>query len=106
MGEIVLLLKLNGRTDFPSDANAISPLQATGEDAIQFGMPLIVWSHPRGETVDSKCGTDFFYAIDYGARVASEVGTDVVKLTFPHPEKRTNVKAEYDKDFPTQEAIA
>ena len=137
-GEIPLILKLNGKTDFPSDANALSPLQATvedavrlgadavgytlyvgtpaqeadfaqfrvvREDAIRFGMPLIVWSYPRGEAVDSKGGTDSFYAVDYAARVASEVGADVVKVTFPHPEKRTNVKAEYEKEFSTQVAM-
>ena len=137
-GEIPLILKLNGKTDFPSDANALSPLQATvedavrlgadaggytlyvgtpaqeadfaqfrvvREDAIRFGMPLIVWSYPRGEAVDSKFGSDSFYAVDYAARVASEVGADVVKVTFPHPEKRTNVKAEYDKEFSTQVAM-
>jgi class I fructose-bisphosphate aldolase len=137
-GEIPLILKLNGKTDFPSDANALSPLQATvedavrlgadavgytlyvgtpaqeadfaqfrvvREDAIKFGMPLIVWSYPRGEAVDLKGGTDSFYAVDYAARVASEVGADVVKVTFPHPEKRTNVKTEYDKEFSTQEAM-
>jgi len=137
-GEIPLILKLNGKTDFPSDANALSPLQATvedavrlgadavgytlyvgtpaqeadfaqfrvvREDAIRFGMPLIVWSYPRGEAVDSKGGTDSFYAVDYAARVASEVGADVVKVTFPHPEKRTNVKAEYEKEFSTQAAM-
>ena len=137
-GEIPLILKLNGKTDFPSDADALSPLQATvedavrlgadavgytlyvgtpaqesdfaqfrvvREDAIRFGMPLIVWSYPRGEAVDSKGGTDSFYAVDYAARVASEVGADVVKVTFPHPEKRTNVKTEYDKEFSTQEAM-
>ena len=137
-GEIPLILKLNGKTDFPSDANALSPLHASvedavrlgadavgytlyvgtpaqeadfaqfrvvREDAIRFGMPLIVWSYPRGEAVDSKGGTDSFYAVDYAARVASEVGADIVKVTFPQPEKRTNVKAEYDKDFSTQEAM-
>lgn len=138
-GEIPLILKLNGKTDFPSDAYALSPLQATvedavrlgadavgytlyvgtpvqeadfaqflkvREDAIRFGMPLIVWSYPRGQAVDGKGGTDSFYAVDYAARVASELGADVVKVNFPHPEKQTNVKAEYAKEFSTQEAIS
>ena len=37
------------------------------EDAIQFDLPLIVWSYPRGEAVDSKFGSDSFYAVDYAA---------------------------------------
>lgn len=138
-GEIPLILKLNGKTDFPSDSYALSPLQATVEDAvrlgadavgytlyvgtpvqeadfaqflkvrgdaIRFGMPLIVWSYPRGQAVDGKGGTDSFYAVDYAARVASELGADIVKVNFPHPEKQTNVKPEYAKGFSTQEAIS
>lgn len=137
-GEIPLILKLNGKTDFPSDAYALSPLQATvedavrlgadavgytlyvgtpvqeadfaqflkvREDAIRFGMPLIVWSYPRGQAVDGKGGTDSFYAVDYAARVASELGADIVKVNFPHPEKQTNVRPEYAKGFSTREAI-
>jgi class I fructose-bisphosphate aldolase len=137
-GEIPLILKLNGKTDFPSDAEALSPLHASVEDALRlgadavgytlyvgtpaqdidfaqfrqvredahrFGMPLIVWSYPRGAAVDAKGGTDSFYAVDYAARVASELGADIVKVNFPHPEKRTNVQTEYAKEFSTQDAI-
>lgn len=137
-GEIPVILKLNGKTDFPSDANALSPLHASVEDAVRLGadavgytlyvgtpaqeadfaqfrqvredahrlgMPLVVWSYPRGEAVDKKGGADSFYAVDYAARVASELGADVVKVNFPHPEKQTNVKTEYVKEFSTQEAI-
>jgi class I fructose-bisphosphate aldolase len=137
-GEIPLILKLNGKTDFPSDAQAFSPLQASVEDAVRlgadavgytlyvgtpvqdadfaqfqgvrddahrFGIPLIVWAYPRGSAVDAKGGTDSFYAVDYAARVASELGADVVKVNFPHPEKRTNVQSEYAKEFSTQEAV-
>jgi len=137
-GEIPLVLKLNGKTDIPSDAQALSPLQATVEDAvrlgadavgytlyvgtpaqgadfaqflkvrqdaIRLGMPLIVWSYPRGEAVDAKGGTDSFYAVDYAARVASELGADIVKVNFPHPEKQVNVKKEYAREFSTQDAI-
>ncbi|HUW77859.1 MAG TPA: hypothetical protein VMV52_03810 [Candidatus Nanopelagicaceae bacterium] len=138
-GEIPLILKLNGKTEIPSDAEALSPLQASVEDAIRlgadavgytlyvgspaqaadfaqyrkvredalrFGMPLIVWAYPRGAAVDAKGGADSFYAVDYAARVASELGADVVKVTFPHPEKTTNVRAEYATEFSTQDAIS
>src|SRR5690349_23875019 len=83
-GEVPLVLKLNGKTDIPSDAAALSPLNATVEDAVRLGadavgytlyvgtpaqpadfeqyrkvredaqrlgMPLIVWSYPRGEAI-------------------------------------------------------
>ncbi len=59
------------------------------EDADRYGMPVIVWAYPRGEAIDAKGGRDSLYAIDYAARVASELGADVVKLNMPtmNPEK-------------------
>lgn len=137
-GELPLILKLNGKTDIPSDARALSPLHASVEDAVKlgadavgytlyvgspsqeadfaqyrevrsqaekFGVPLIVWSYPRGEAVEAKGGNSSFYATDYAARVASELGADIVKVNFPHPDLRTNVKKEYDSDFTSQQAI-
>lgn len=137
-GELPLILKLNGKTDIPSDARALSPIHASVKDAVQlgadavgytlyvgspaqeedfsqyhqvrndakeYGMPLIVWAYPRGEAVEAKGGNSSFYAVDYAARIASELGADVVKVNFPHPDLRTNVKKEYDKDFTAQEAM-
>jgi class I fructose-bisphosphate aldolase len=137
-GELPLILKLNGKTDIPSDAQALSPVHASVKDAVQLGadavgytlyvgspaqeqdfaqlkeirtdakkcgMPLIVWSYPRGEAIEAKGGNSSFYAVDYAARVASELGADIVKVNFPHPDLRTSVKKEYDQDFTTQEAI-
>ena len=68
-------------------------------------MPLIVWAYPRGSAIEAKGGRDSFYAVDYAARTASELGADVVKVNFPHPEKRTGVPAPYDADFTSQQAI-
>ncbi len=137
-GELPLILKLNGKTDIPSDARAMSSIHATVKDAVQlgadavgytlyvgspaqeedfaqfhqvrhdakeYGMPLIVWAYPRGEAIEAKGGNSSFYAVDYAARVASELGADVVKVNFPHPDLRTNVKKEYDKAFTPQEAM-
>jgi class I fructose-bisphosphate aldolase len=137
-GELPLILKLNGKTDIPSDARALSPIHASVEDAVRlgadavgytmyvgspaqeqdfaqykivradaekYGMPLIVWAYPRGEAIDAKGGNTSFYATDYAARVASELGADIVKVNFPHPDLRTGVKKEYDKEFTSQEAI-
>ncbi|MGJ0558347.1 class I fructose-bisphosphate aldolase [Methylocystis sp.] len=137
-GEIPLVLKLNGKTEIPSDAAALSPLNATVEDAVRlgadavgytlyvgtpaqeqdftqyrkvradatrWGMPLIVWAYPRGSAIEGKGGKDSFYAVDYAARTASELGADVVKLNFPHPEKTEAVPSEYQAAFSTQTAI-
>jgi class I fructose-bisphosphate aldolase len=46
-------------------------------------MPLIVWSSPRGEEIDKKGGRDSLYAVVYAARLACELGDDVVKLNVP-----------------------
>lgn len=137
-GEVPLILKLNGKTDIPSDAEALSPVHGTVDEAVRLGadavgytmyvgtpvqeadfaqyrtiradaarlgMPLIVWAYPRGSAVDAKGGKDSFYAVDYAARVASELGADVVKVNFPHPDKRSGVKSQYDREFSSQEAI-
>jgi fructose-bisphosphate aldolase, class I len=137
-GEVPLVLKLNGKTEIPSDAEALSPLHASvadavrlgadavgytlyvgtpaqeqdfaqfhqvREDAHRFGLPLIVWAYPRGSAIDAKGGKDSFYAVDYAARTASELGADIVKVNFPRPELHTGVHKEYARDFSSQEAI-
>ena len=63
-------------------------------DCDRFGMPLVVWAYPRGRDIEKKGGRDSFYAIDYAARVAMELGADVVKLNMP------KLNAEKDKDSP------
>ena len=137
-GEIPLVLKLNGKTDIPSAAEPLSPVNATVEDAVRLGadavgytlyvgtpaqerdfaqyrqvradahrlgMPLIVWSYPRGAAIDAKGGKDSFYAVDYAARTASELGADVVKVNFPHPEKQSGAAEPYLGEFSSQQAI-
>jgi class I fructose-bisphosphate aldolase len=121
-GEVPLVLKLNGKTEIPSDKSPISPCIASVEDAVRlgadavgytlyvgsplqaedfeqfrkvrsdadrYGMPVIVWAYPRGEAIEAKGGRDSLYAVDYAARVASELGADIVKVNVPtiNPEK-------------------
>jgi len=116
VGRVPLILKINGRTNIPSDADAFSPLDASVEDAVRlgadavgytlyagspaqdrdirqladvrrdlerFGMPLVIWSYPRGSGIDAKGGRDSLYAIDYAARLACEFGADMIKLNEP-----------------------
>ncbi len=115
-GEVPLILKLNGKTSVPSDAQAFSPLTGTVEDAVRlgadavgytiyvgspaqdrdfrqfvevrqaaerFGLPVIVWAYPRGEAIAKRGGKESLYAVDYAARVALELGADVVKVNYP-----------------------
>jgi class I fructose-bisphosphate aldolase len=89
----------------PAQERDFSQLRHVRDDAVRLGMPLIVWSYPRGSSVDSKGGKDSFYAVDYAARTASELGADVVKVNFPHPEKISGVPPDYARDTSSQEAI-
>ena len=115
-GRVPLVLKINGKTNMPTDDDPFSPLTSSVEDAVRlgadavgytlyvgspaqdvdiaqcnevrrecerYGMPLIVWAYPRGAAVKAKGGQESLYAIDYAARVACEVGCDIVKLNEP-----------------------
>jgi len=118
-GKVPLLLKINGKTNVPSDDEPFSPLTGSVEDAVRlgadavgytlyvgsprqdddikqltdvrrdcerYGMPLVVWSYPRGKAIKEKGGQDSLYAVDYAARMACELGADIVKLNVPKPE--------------------
>jgi class I fructose-bisphosphate aldolase len=115
-GHVPLVLKLNGKTDIPSDKTPISPLHTSVEEAVRLGadavgytlyvgssaqaedfrqfgevrracerlgMPVIVLSYPRGEAIDARGGRDSPYAVEYAARVACELGADIVKVNMP-----------------------
>lgn len=71
------------------DQDFIQFMQIRAE-AERFGMPVIVWAYPRGWAVEEKGGRDSLYAVDYAARVADELGADVVKLNVPDFESEKN----------------
>jgi class I fructose-bisphosphate aldolase len=75
------------------------------QDCDRFGMPLVVWAYPRGAALDKKGGQATFYAIDYAARMAMEMGADVVKLNMPKidPEKDKLTPAPYNEMEVSQE---
>ena len=83
----------------PRQDEDLAQLRAVREDCDRFGMPLIVWSYPRGEAVEGKGGQNSFYAIDYAARMAMEMGADVVKLNMPKidPDKDKDAPAPYNE---------
>jgi fructose-bisphosphate aldolase, class I len=89
----------------PAQDRDFAQYRQVREDAQRLGMPLIVWSYPRGSAIDAKGGKDSFYAVDYAARTASELGADVVKVNFPHPDKQSGAAQPYLRDFTTQQAI-
>ena len=63
---------------------------------------------PRGSALDAKGGQTTFYAIDYAARMAMEMGADVVKLNMPKidPEKDKLTPAPYNElEVSAEEAV-
>lgn len=89
----------------PAQEHDFCQFRQVREDAASLGMPLVVWAYPRGPAIDAKGGRDSFYAVDYAARTASELGADVVKVNFPHPEKQAGVPDAYLGRFSPQQAI-
>ena len=67
----------------PAQDRDFAQLTAVRRECDRLGMPLIVWSYPRGSAIGTKGGRDSLYAVDYAARVACELGADVVKLNLP-----------------------
>jgi len=92
----------------PSQGQDLEQLRQVRQDCDRFGMPLVIWSYPRGSALDKKGGQATFYAIDYAARMAMEMGADIVKLNMPKidPEKDKLTPAPYNEMDVTQaEAI-
>jgi fructose-bisphosphate aldolase, class I len=87
----------------PRQDEDLLQLKQVREDCDRFGMPLVVWSYPRGEAVESKGGQNSFYAIDYAARMAMEMGADIVKLNLPSPDPTPDSPAPYNELQVTQE---
>ncbi len=53
------------------------------QDCERLGMPLVMWAYPRGRAIEEKGGKGSLFAQDYAARVALEMGADIVKLHEP-----------------------
>ncbi|MBI3010954.1 MAG: fructose-bisphosphate aldolase [Candidatus Omnitrophica bacterium] len=66
-------------------------------DAERAGLPLIMWAYPRGKFMEQKGGRDSLYAVDYAARVAQELGADVVKVNYPKVDEEK--RALYPKEY-------
>ncbi len=93
----------------PAQDQDFLQLARVREAAERFGMPLIVWAYPRGEAIARRGGRDSLYAIEYAARVACELGADVVKVNMPKldPTKDKDAPKPYDSlRITLQEAAA
>ncbi len=92
----------------PRQDDDLRQLQGVREDCDRYGMPLVIWAYPRGSAIEKKGGQNSFYAIDYAARLAMEMGADVVKLNMPKidPEKDKDAPAPYNElDVSQEEAV-
>ena len=67
----------------PAQDRDFRQLLEVRQEADRFGLPLIVWAYPRGEFVGKRGGRESLYAVDYAARVALELGADIVKVNYP-----------------------
>jgi class I fructose-bisphosphate aldolase len=67
----------------PSQDVDIAQCNEVRRECERYGMPLIIWAYPRGAAMKAKGGIDSLYAVDYAARVACEMGCDIVKLNEP-----------------------
>jgi fructose-bisphosphate aldolase, class I len=77
----------------PSQDRDFEQFRTVRAEADRLGMPVIVWAYPRGDAINKRGGKESLYAVDYAARVALELGADIVKLNYP-------VASEKDKDSP------
>ncbi len=82
----------------PAQDRDLRQMNEVRADCDRFGMPLICWSYPRGSAIAKRGGQDSLFAIDYAARVASEMGADVIKINIPrdHSEADANSPTPYD----------
>lgn len=72
----------------PAQDRDFAQFREVRDAASRLGMPVIVWAYPRGEAVAKKGGKESLFAIDYAARVALELGADVVKVNYPVPSEK------------------
>ena len=70
----------------PREAEGIRDFQDVRQECERLGMPIVMWAYPRGRAIDAKGGKGTLYAQDYAARVAEELGADIVKLHEPEPD--------------------
>lgn len=67
----------------PAQDRDIAQFSRVRAEASRYDLPVIVWAYPRGRDVEAKGGKDSPYAVEYAARVALELGADVVKVNIP-----------------------
>lgn len=55
------------------------------EEAHSLGLPVVMWSYPRGKTIKDDESPEI---VSYAARAAFEMGADIVKLKYPDEDSK------------------
>jgi class I fructose-bisphosphate aldolase len=89
----------------PRQAEDFAQFRQVRHDAQRYGMPVVVWTYARGSAIRHKGGQTSFYAVDYAARVAAELGADMMKVIWPDAKNETPVRPEYDGEFTSAQML-
>jgi fructose-bisphosphate aldolase, class I len=81
-GDVPLILKLNGKTAIPSDAQAFSPLTATVEDAVRLGADAVGYTVYVGSPAQDRD----FLQFEEVRRSAERLGMPVIVWAYPRGE--------------------
>ncbi len=77
--------------------------RAIGEEAKAHGLPLVIWSYPRGSGI-SKQGETALDVVAYAAQIAAQLGAHVIKVKLPtaHLEQAAAKKVYEDLRVPLE----
>ncbi len=98
-----------GLTIYPGSTATKSMYQEAreiGEEAKAHGLPLVIWSYPRGSSI-SKQGETAIDVVAYAAQIASQLGANIVKVKPPTAFiEQAEAKKAYDANKVTLEPLS
>ncbi|MCB0334117.1 MAG: class I fructose-bisphosphate aldolase [Bdellovibrionales bacterium] len=74
-----------GFTIYPGSSNKKSmfeEIREMGEEARSYGLPVVIWSYPRGEDISSE-GETAIDIVTYAAQIAAQLGAHIIKVKPP-----------------------
>lgn len=77
----------------PAQFEDFTQLSQVRQDCQRYGMPLLVLATPRGAAIERKGGAESFYAVEYAARMADELGADLVQVAAPASNPQRDAQA-------------
>lgn len=64
----------------PTEARMLEELGRVSEECATWGIPLLAMMYPRGEKIKDQYDEKY---ISHAARVAAELGADIIKINYP-----------------------